>query len=60
MYKKIDCYINGIYQFSTCKYKSCKELKARIRADKKVFIAGIPDRWLIVYDYDKVCCRYAR
>lgn len=60
MYKKIDVYINGIYQFSTKAYRTCKELKQRIRADKRIFIASIPDKVIDVYDYDKITCRYAK
>lgn len=60
MYKKIDVYVNGVYQFSTKAYKNCKELKARIRADKKIFIASIPNQVIEVCDYDKLVVRYAK
>ena len=60
MYKKIDVYVNGKYEFSTNKYRSCKELKNHIRAINHLSIA-IPGgyRYLTVYDYDKLSVRYA-
>lgn len=60
MYKKIDVYVNGEYQCSTKQYRNCKELKQRIRADKKLFIASIPNKVIEVCDYDKLICRYAK
>ena len=60
MYKKIDVYINGVYQFSSNRYKTCKELKNHIRAVKHIQIASIPVKNITVYDYDKVVCRYAK
>lgn len=60
MYKKIDVYVNGKYEFSTNKYPSCKALKDHIRAVKHIEIASIPTKYLTVYDYDKLNCRYAK
>lgn len=60
MYKKIDVYINGIYQFSSNRYKTCKELYNHIRAVKHIQIASMPIKFITVYDYDKVVCRYAK
>jgi hypothetical protein len=54
MYRKIDVFVNGIYQFSTTRYKTAKELINHIRAVKHLYIASIPARYLTVYDYDKV------
>jgi hypothetical protein len=59
MYKKIDIYVNGKYEFSTNRYKSCKEAIKEIRATKHITIASIPDRYLTIYDYDKVKAVYA-
>ena len=59
MYKKIDVYVNGKYEFSTTQYPSIKALKARIRADKHILIHSIPNRYLTIYDYDKLILRYA-
>lgn len=58
MYKPIRVYINNEYQFTTCKYKTCKEVKDHIRAVKHIEIASIPTKYLTVYDYDKITCRY--
>ena len=60
MYKKIDVYVNGSYEFSTNRYRTCKELKDHIRAVKRIYIESIPARWLEVCDYDKLRCRYAK
>ena len=60
MYKKIDVYVNGKYEFSTNKYPSCKALKDHIRAVKHIEIASIPTKYLTVNDYDKLICRYAK
>lgn len=60
MYKKIDVYVNGIYQFSTNSWPSCKALKEHIRAVKHIEIASIPTKYLTVNDYDKLNCRYSK
>lgn len=60
MYKKINVYVNGKYEFSTNKFRSCKEVKDHIRAVKRVYIESIPSRWLEVCDYDKLVVRYAK
>lgn len=60
MYKKIDVYVNGKYEFSTIKYPSCKALKDHIRAVKHIEIASIPTKYLTINDYDKLSCRYAK
>ena len=60
MYKKIDVYVNGKYEFSTNRYKTCKEVIKEIRAKKHLVIASIPEnRYLTVYDYDEVKAVYA-
>lgn len=59
MYKKIDVYVNGSYEFSTNRYRTCKELKDHIRAVKHITIANIHTKYLTVNDYDKLSCRYA-
>lgn len=59
--KKIDVYINGVYEFSSTQYKSCKELVNHIRATKHIVIASVPEnRYLTVYDYDTLRAMYAK
>lgn len=61
MYKKIDVYINGVYKFSTNKYKTCKEVVNHVRGVKHIGIASVPnDIYLTVYDYDKIVARYSK
>ena len=60
MYRKIDVYVNGGYQFSTRQYPSCKACLKHIRTTKHLEIASIPNRYLTVYDYDKVKVVYAK
>ena len=59
MYRKIDIFVNGIYQFSTTQYRTQKEVINHIRAVKHLYIAGIPARYLTVYDYDKITAKYS-
>ena len=58
MYRKIRIYLNNEYIATTTAYATQKELKARIRADKKIFVAGIPDKVYTVCDYDKIRTEY--
>jgi ATP-dependent helicase/DNAse subunit B len=61
MYKKIDVFVNGLYEFSTTHYPTIEALKKHIREVKHIEIASIPKpRYLTVYDYDKLICRYAK
>lgn len=61
MYKKIDVFVNGKKEFSTNKYKSCKEALKDIRATKHIVIASLPNnRYLTIYDYDKLSAHYAK
>ena len=60
MYKPIEVFVNGVYQFTTKAYRTCLELKNYLRAVKHIEIASIPTRYLTVYDYDKITCRYAK
>ena len=60
MYKKIDVYVNGKYEYSTNMWRTCKELKEHIRAIKHIEIASMPTKYLTVNDYDKLSCRYAK
>ena len=59
MYKKIDVYVNGVYQFSTNHYRTLRDVIREIRAVKHLQIASIPNRYLTVYDYDTVKAVYA-
>ena len=60
MNKKINVYINGIYQYSTCKFKTCAAAIKEARAAKHIHVAGIPDKYITVYDYDRVTAHYAQ
>jgi hypothetical protein len=40
MYKKIDVYINGKYEYSTNAYKTCKDAINNTRQKKTIFVAG--------------------
>lgn len=58
MYKKINVYINGKYEFSTNAYKTCQDVVREIRSTKHITIASIPNRYITVYDYDKIRASY--
>ena len=60
MYKPIRVYINKEYQFTTCKYKTCKEAEKDIRNTKHIVVESITRKYITVYDYDKITCRYAK
>ena len=59
MYRKIDVYVNGVYQFSTNHYRTLRDVIREIRAVKHLQIASIPSRYLTVYDYDTIKAVYA-
>ena len=59
MYRKINVYVNGVYQFSTNHYRTLRDVIREIRAVKHLQIARIPNRFLTVYDYDIVKAVYA-
>lgn len=59
MYRKIDIYVNGVYQFSTTHYRTLRDVIREIRAAKHLMIASVPNRYLTVYDYDTVKAVYA-
>lgn len=59
MYRKIDVYVNGEYCFSTNSFRTCKDVINHIRAVKHICIASTPrNRYVTIYDYDKVVARY--
>ena len=58
MHKKINVYINGVFSFSTNKYKTCTECIKDIRNTKHLYIASVPDKYITVYDYDEVRATY--
>ena len=60
MYKKINVYINGVYEFSTNRYRTCKDCIRTLRATKHIEVASIPTRFLTIYDYDTIRATYAR
>lgn len=57
MYRKINVFVNGAYEFSTNAYESCTELIKEIRARKHLGIVN--GRYLTVYDYDTLRAKYA-
>lgn len=61
MYRKIDVFVNGVYEFSTTHYRTCRDVVRHIRAVKHLCIASLPhDRYITVYDYDKVVACYSK
>ena len=61
MYRKIDVFINGVYEFSTNHYRTCHDVVRHIREAKHLCITSLShDRYITVYDYDKVVARYSK
>ncbi len=61
MYRKVDVYINGAYEFSSMQYPSCKALHSHIRSTKHIEVASAPrNRHLTVNDYDSLRVVYAK
>ena len=61
MYRKIDIFVNGKYQFSTNRYKTQREAINHIRAVKHIEIASVPaTHYLTVYDYDRITAKYSK
>ena len=61
MYRKIDVFVNGVYEFSTTHYRTCRDVVRHIRAVKHLCIGSYPDyRYISVCDYDKVVARYSK
>lgn len=61
MYRKIDVFVNGVYEFSTNHYRTCRDVVRHIRAVKHICIASVPnDRYITICDYDKVVARYSK
>lgn len=58
MYRKINIYVNDKYVSSTNQFKNLKQLRQRIRADKRIFVHSIPDYTVDVCDYDKLTLKY--
>lgn len=56
--RKIRCYINGEYYFTTTKFASQKALKNYLRSVKHIEIASIPIKYVTIYDYDKLTFEY--
>lgn len=57
-YRKIRCYVNGEYIFTTSRFTSQKALKNYIRSVKHIAIASIPEKYVTVCDYDKLTFKY--
>lgn len=59
--KKIDVYVNGVYEFITTQYKTCRDVVNHVRATKHLVIASMQDnKYLTVYDYDTIRAVYAK
>ena len=56
--RKIRCYINGEYLFTTEKFSSQKTLKNHLRSVKHIEIASIPIKYVTIYDSDKLTFEY--
>lgn len=56
--RKIRCYINGEYYFTTTKFSSPKALKNHLRNVKHIKIASIPVKYVTIYNYDKLTFEY--
>lgn len=56
--RKIRCYVNGEYLFTTTKFSSQKALKNYLRNVKYIEIASIPIKYVTIYDYDKLTFEY--
>ena len=56
--RKIRCYINGAYCFTTTKFSSQKTLKNHLRSVKHIEVASIPVKYVTIYDYDKLTFEY--
>ena len=56
--RKIRCYINGEYCFTTTRFSSQKTLRNHLRSVKHIEIASIPVRYVTIYDYDKLTFGY--
>ena len=56
--RKIRCYINREYCFTTTKFSSQKTLRNHLRSVKHIEIASIPVRYVTIYNYDKLTFEY--
>lgn len=56
--RKIRCYVNGEYCFTTAKFSSKKMLKNYLRCVKHIEIASIPMKYVTIYDYDRLTFEY--
>ena len=61
MLRKIDVYVNGIYEFSTMTTRNCSQVVRDVRNTKHIIVASVlENRYLTVYDYDKVTARRSK
>lgn len=56
--RKIRCYVNNEYCFTTTKFPNQKALKNYIRSVKHIEIASIPMKYVTISDYDKLTFEY--
>lgn len=58
MYRKIDVYINGVYEYSTNKFKKCKDAVKEARNIRHIEIASIPNRYITIHNNDKIVAKF--
>ena len=56
--RRIRCYVNWEYCFTTINFSSQKALKNHLRSVKHIEIASIPVKYVTIYDYDKLTFEY--
>lgn len=58
--KKINLYINNCYICSSYKYKTCKEFINRVKKDKKIFVASVPDEIIYIKNTDRIFAHFTK
>lgn len=53
--------INTIYEYicSSTRYHTCKEFKDRVKRQKKIFVANIPNKTIYIKDTDIISAHFA-
>ena len=59
--KKINVYINGIYEYSTERFTRCRDAVAAAKSAKRITVASVPkNRFVTICDNDKVTAHFAK
>lgn len=59
--KKIDVYINGVYEYSSNKFNRCKDAVAEAMNKKRILVASVPqNRFVTIGSNDKVTARFSK